>query len=223
MGYAGELLRGAPAHRYEGVMEDSDRRNTGRGTNQKSLCSKGADLDFGPAVWAHLRKARPMIGVAWRLVCRGFDGAADEPSASRSAGGGLPLLLRFSGDRSFHGGAWRGETWRCGDNVGKGVGQGGVGFREQSGGRIDHGAEQFGCGHRRRLKGTVMIEHPPREHRLGSFLDPLIDQSCNFLAQIRSVVESGELKTLQRSARSRLQIIERRSKPRNSHGQSSNL
>jgi hypothetical protein len=69
----------------------------------------------------------------------------------------------------------------------------------------------------------MVIQHPSSEHRFGRFLYPLIDQGTNFLPQIRRVIEPGELKTLQRGARSRLQIVERRSESRYGHGQSSIL
>lgn len=52
----------------------------------------------------------------------------------------------------------------------------------------------------RRVKGFVMIKHPPRQGRFGGFLDPLVDQSRNFLAQIRGMVQSRQLEALQGGA-----------------------
>ena len=69
----------------------------------------------------------------------------------------------------------------------------------------------------------MVIEHPSREDRFECLLDPLIDQGGNFLPQIRGVVEARQLKTLQRGARSCLQIVKRRSESRYGHGQSTNL
>ena len=69
----------------------------------------------------------------------------------------------------------------------------------------------------------MVIEHPSGEQGFGRFLDPLIHQGGNFLPQVRGVVEMNQFITLQRCARSRLQIIERRSESRYGHGQSSNL
>jgi hypothetical protein len=69
----------------------------------------------------------------------------------------------------------------------------------------------------------MVIEHPAREHGFGRLLDPLIDQGGNFMPQIGSMVEPCQLEALQRGARSRLQIVERRSESRNGHGQSSDL
>ena len=73
------------------------------------------------------------------------------------------------------------------------------------------------------LQGLVVVEHPSGEQGFGGFLDPLVDQRGDFLTQVGGVIEPSEFKTLQRGARGRLQIIERRSKPRDSHGQSSDL
>lgn len=69
----------------------------------------------------------------------------------------------------------------------------------------------------------MVIEHPAGEHGLGSFLDPLVDQGGNFLAEIGGVIEASELEALQGSSRSSLQIIERGSETRNGHGQSSDI
>lgn len=41
-----------------------------------------------------------------------------------------------------------------------------------------------------------MIEQIAGERRFGRFLDPLVDQSGDFAAEIRGVIQSGELETL---------------------------
>ena len=69
----------------------------------------------------------------------------------------------------------------------------------------------------------MVIEHPAREHGRRRLLDPLINQYGNFPPEICGVIQAGQLKTLQRRARSRLQVIEWRSEARNGHGQRSNL
>lgn len=69
----------------------------------------------------------------------------------------------------------------------------------------------------------MVIEHPAGEHGFGGFLDPLVDEGGDFLAQVGGVVEAGELEALQGSAGSRLEIVERRSESGNGHGQSSSV
>ena len=140
-------------------------------------------------------------------------------TARRSTGSGLPLFLRFSLNRSFHGGARIGKAWRRRSDFG----QGRFGFREQGGGLVEERADHFGGRYGRGLQGLVVIQQPSSEHGLGRLLDPLVDQDGNFLPQVGSVVEARQLKTLQRGARSRLEIVERRGKPRYGHGQSSDL
>jgi hypothetical protein len=148
--------------------------------------------------WGFAGEARGKIGVAWRFACREAAGSGMERPWRRSACCGLPLFLRFSGNRSFHGGARIRKARRRWNNVRHGR----LRFREQSGGRVEHWAEHFGGRDGRRLQGLVVIEHPSREHGFGRLLDPLVDQGGNFLAQIRGVVEARQLKTLQRGARS---------------------
>lgn len=53
----------------------------------------------------------------------------------------------------------------------------------------------------------MVIEHPARQRRFGSFLNPLVDQCRDFSPQIGGVVEAGELKALQGGARSSSQVI----------------
>jgi hypothetical protein len=181
--------------------------------------SKGAGLNFILSLQGFVEKALSGIGVAWRMAHRGLGGWGHKQASRRSAGNGLPLFLGFSGDRPFHGGARIRKTWRRGNDFGPGR----LGFREQSGGRVDQRADHFGGRHGRGLQGFMVIEHPSGEDGFGRLLDPLIDQSSNFLTQIGRVIEPRQFKTLQRGARSRLQIIERRGKPRNGHDQSSDL
>jgi len=159
------------------------------------------------------------IAVGWRWARRGLVVSEHEQGPHRSASGGLPLFLRFSGDRSFYGGAGIRKARRRGNDVGHRQ----LGFREQSGGWVDQRAHKLGGRDRGRSQGLMVIEHPSGEHRFGRLLDPLVHQGGNFLAQIRGVVEACQLKTLQRGARSGLQIVERRSESRNGHGQSSHL
>jgi len=151
-----------------------------------------------------------------RRKCAGWGG---KHISHRPAGGELSLFLRFSSDRCFQGRGGSGKTRGRGNHVRAWR----LGIGEQRGGRIDQSANDFRGRQRGGLQGFMVIEHPAGEHRFGSFLDPLIDQSGNFLAEIRGVIQSGQLKTLQRGARGRLQIVERGSGPRDGHGQSSNL
>ena len=196
-----------------------DLRNVVQMKSGAARGAKGAGAGFIPFVGGFVEKVRQMFGAGWRLACLRFAGWWKRQTTRRSACGGLPLFLRFSGDRSFHGGARIGKAWRRGNDVG----QGRLRFREQGGGRVEERADHFGGRHGRGLQGLVVIEHPSGEHGFGGLLDPLVDQGGNFLAQVRSVVEPRQLKTLQRGAGSRLEIVERRSKPRDGHGQSSDL
>jgi hypothetical protein len=184
-----------------------------------TLRPKGTELNVIPALWEFVEKARREIDVTWRLERQWLLGSKDGKPMRRSAGGGLPLLLRFSSDRSLHGGARSGIAWRSRNDFGDGR----LEFGEKGGDRIDQSVDNFSVGHGRGLQGLMVIEHPSGEHRLRRLLNPLIDQGGNFLSQIRGVMEPCQLKTLQRGARSRLQIVERRSESRNGHGQSSNL
>ena len=131
----------------------------------------------------------------------------------------MPLFWGLSCDGSFYPGTRIRKTRGRGNDAGPGR----LGFREKGGGRVDKGADQFGRGHGGRLQGLAMIEHPSGQHGFGSLLNPLIDECGYFLTQIRGVIEARQLVTLQRGARCRPEIIERRSKPRGGHGQSSNL
>jgi hypothetical protein len=160
--------------------------------------SKRVGVSFIPFICGFGGKARRRIGVAWRLACREVAASGMERPGRRSACCGLPLFLRFSGNRPFQGGARIRKARRRGNDVGNGR----LGFREQSGGRVEHRADHFGGRHGRRLQGLVMIEHPSGEHGLGRLLDPLVHQGGNFLAEIRGMVQACQLKTLQRGARS---------------------
>lgn len=196
-----------------------DLRNAAQIKRGAARGAKGAGADFIPFVWDFVRKVRQMFGVGWRLARLRFAGWWKRRTSRRSACGGLPLFLRFSGDRSLHGGARIGKARRRGDDFG----QRRLRLWEQGGGRIEKRAYHLGGRHGRGLQGLVVVEHPAGEHGFGGLLDPLVDQGGNFLAQVRSVVEPRQLKTLQRGAGSRLEIVERRSKTRDGHGQSSNL
>ena len=91
--------------------------------------------------------------------------------------------------------------------------RGGADSGKQGGGRVDQGADDFGVGHGGGLQGLVVVEHPSGEQGFGGFLDPLVDEDGNFLAQVGGMVEPREFKALQGGARGRLQIVEGRSKP----------
>jgi hypothetical protein len=196
-----------------------DPRNAVQMKSGAARGAKGAGAGFIPFVRGFVEKVRQMFKAGWRLACLRFAGWWKQRTSHRSACGGLPLFLRFSGDRSLHGDTRIGKAWRRGNDIGKGR----LRFREQSRGRIEHRANHFGGGHGRRLQGLVVIEHPSGEHGFGCLLNPLVDQGGNFLPQVGSVVEARQFKTLQRCAGSRLEIVERRSNPRYGHGQSSNL
>jgi hypothetical protein len=196
-----------------------DRRNAVQIESGAARGAKGAGAGFIPFVRGFVEKVRQMFGAGWRLARLRFAGWWKGVTTRRSACGGLPLFLRFAGDRSFHGGARIGKAWGRGDDVG----QGRFGFREQGGGRVEHRADHVGGSHGRGLQGLVVIEHPSGEHGFRRLLNPLVDQGGNFLPQVGSVIEARQLKTLQRGARSRLEIVERRSESRYGHGQSSNL
>lgn len=137
----------------------------------------------------------------------------------RSAGGGMPLFLGFAGEGSLDGCAGRGIAGRSGNDFGCGR----DGFGEQGVGRVDQGANQIGRRDRRGLQGFVVIEHPAGEKGFAAFLDPLIDQSGDFISKVGCVIEAREFKTLQGSARCGLQVVEGRSESGNGHGQGSNL
>jgi hypothetical protein len=218
--YASELQReGAIGVRYVDRSQVLNLRKAAQIVEGTTRRPKGAGLDFIPAILEFLEKVRREIHVTLRLERYGLLGSREGRPMRRSASGGLPLPLRFSGDRSLHGGARRGIAGRRRNDFG----DGGLGFREKGGGRVEQGADHFSGGHGRRLQGLMVVEHPSGEHGLRRLLNPLIDQGGNFLSQIRGVIEPCQLKTLQRGARCRLQIVERRSESRNCHGQSSNL
>ena len=196
-----------------------NRMNVVQRTYRETHCPDRSGLNVVCLHGAPIEIVRRKIGLCRRSGRLSFAGAEHERVPRRSAGGGLPLFLRLSGDRSFHGCAGSGKTWRRGNDFGCRR----LGFREQGGGRVDKSSDQFGRRNRRGLQGLMVIEHPSREQRFGGLLDPLIHQGGNFMPQICSVVEPSQLKTLQRGARSGLQVVERRSESRYGHGQSSNL
>ncbi len=204
LGCAGEGLRKAAGAvcRGEG-MDVLNQRDVVHIASGAKRCSKGAGLNFISFLWGFVEKARRKIGAAWRLARCGFDRRGREQASRRSPCSGLPLFLRFSGDRSLHRGARIRKTWGGWNDLGYGR----LGFREQGGGRVNQRADDFGRRHRRRLQRLMVIEHPSGEHGFGRLLDPLIHQCGNLLTQIRSVIEPSQLKTLQRGTRSGLQIV----------------
>jgi hypothetical protein len=109
---------------------------------------------------------------------------------------GLSLLLELSGKRSFDGCAGLGEARRRGNDLGKRRG----GLGKQRGRGIGDSANDIGSRHRGRLQGLVMVKHPARQDGLGRFLNPSIDQGGDLLTQVGGVIQTSELKTLQRSA-----------------------
>jgi hypothetical protein len=138
-----------------------------------------------------------------------------EWAVRKLARGGLSLLLRLSGNLAFYGAVGLGVARRGRAEIGDGR----RGLREQCGRRVDQGAGYVGGGHGRGLQRLVMIEHPAGEHGFGGFLDPLVDQRGDFLAEICGVVEPRQFVALQRGARSRLQIVKRGRETGNRHGQ----
>lgn len=162
--------------------------------------SQSGGTKFNSYVWVPCDEACREIGVGRREVRRKFIGSAQEREARGSAGGGLPLFLGFSSERRLHGSRGGGKARRRGNHVGDGR----LGFREQGGGRVNQTSSDFRGRHGRQLQGFMVIEHPAGEHGFGGLLDPLIDQSGNFLPQVGSVVEAREFKALQRGARGRL-------------------
>lgn len=130
---------------------------------------------------------------------------------------GLSLLLDFSGKRSFDGCAGLCEARGRGNDLGKRRGR----LGKERVRRLREGASDVASRHRGQLQGLVMVEQPSRQDGLGRLLDPLVNQNADLVAQIGSVVQTSEFKTLQRSARSRLEIVGGRRKTGNGHGQSS--
>ena len=65
------------------------------------------------------------------------------------------------------------------------VGDGGIGFWKQCGGRVDQRADDFGVKQGGGSQGFLVVEHPSREEGFGCLLDPLVDQRGIFLAQVR--------------------------------------
>lgn len=219
LGYVAEVQRNvAVAVRCVDSGKVLNRREVVQITNCATHGPVRASSDFLHALWRLGQTGSRTLGVAWRLARRGLLGDGQRRLLGRSASGRLPLLLWFSGDRSFHGGARRGKAWRRRNEFRNGR----LGFGKQRGDWVDQSANHVGGRHRRRLQGFMVIEHPSGEHGFRRLLNPLIDQGGYFLPQIRGVIEPRQLKTLQRSARSRLEIIERRSESRYGHGQSSN-
>jgi hypothetical protein len=129
-------------------MEVLNRRNAGRIVNGATICPERAGLKFIPVICAPREKARREIDVDCQLVCHGLSGSGHERPLPRSACGGLPLLLRFSSDRSFHVGARSDKAWRGRNDFGNGR----LRFREQGSERVDQGADHFGGGHGGRLE-----------------------------------------------------------------------
>ena len=92
-------------------------------------------------------------------------------------------------------------------------------FCERVNARVLKGAQKIRDRQGRFAKRAVMFEHPARQHRFRCFLEPLIDQYSDFTAQVRGMVEAGELETLQGRSRSRMQIVDGGHDARYSHGQ----
>jgi hypothetical protein len=53
----------------------------------------------------------------------------------------------------------------------------------------------------------MMIEHPAGEHGFATFLNPLVDEGCDFVTEIGGMVETCKLKALQGRAGCGLQIV----------------
>ena len=104
--------------------------------------------------WGLVKEARRAIKSAWRLGGRGSLEMGYGQLSQRLAGDGLALLLRFSGDRSFQGGARSGEAWRGRNDIGDGR----LGFGQQSGDWVDQRADQLSRRHRGGLQGFMVVE-----------------------------------------------------------------
>ena len=84
------------------------------------MLEKRARGNFFLFNWGLVKEARRAIKSAWRLGGRGSLEMGYGQLSQRLAGDGLALLLRFSGDRSFQGGARSGEAWRGRNDIGDG-------------------------------------------------------------------------------------------------------
>jgi len=107
------------------------------------------------------------------------------------------------------------ETWRRGTNVYRGLRS----LRQRVKARVLDIAQEISHGQGGFAKRAVMVEHPSGQHCFGGFFEPLINQNSNFSSQICRVVQTGQLKALQRSARRRAEIVDRGSDARYGHGQ----
>ena len=74
--------------------------------------------------------------------------------------------------------------------------------------RILKRAEDLRCVQGWLMNRAVMLQHPARQHGFACVLNPLVDQNRDFTAQIGGVIQTCQLKTLQRGTRSRVQVVD---------------
>ena len=120
--------------------------------------------------------------------------------------GGGSVFLGFAVDGAVEGRARIGEAWRSGPDVGWRRLR--IGTRGRSG--FEEGLKRVGHCEGRGAKGMAVIEQPAGEQGFGLFFNPLIDQGCNFAAQIGRVIQSRKFKTFQGCRKCFAQIFERR-------------
>ena len=83
-----------------------------------------------------------------------------------------------------------GWSW---DNFERDVREGGQGAC----GGFFQSAQELGGWRPRLMKHGVVLQHPARQHGLGGFLDPFVDQGRNFAPEVGGVIQPRELETFQ--------------------------
>lgn len=156
------------------------------------------------------------LGASGRKELQGLASCGSEKSQGLiSYGrGGLQCLASRGGPTflglAFHGAVdWLariGETRRSRDEVGGDRLR--IGRRSRIG--VEERLKEIGCGKVRFVKGIAVIQHPASQQSFGRFLNPLIDQCRDFAAEIRGMVQAGQLETLQGCGGCLSQIFKRR-------------
>jgi hypothetical protein len=82
---------------------DLDRRIGVRFVNRATKCPTRTGVCFADSFPSLVTKEGAEIGVVRRTARRKFSLSACESALRRSPGGGLPLFLRFAGNRCFQG------------------------------------------------------------------------------------------------------------------------
>jgi hypothetical protein len=124
------------------------------------------------------------------------------------------LFMRFATECSSDSMACFREMGRSGTDLGRLFG--GPWQRGSTG--ILQSAERFGDGQGRLAKRAMIFQHPTRQHRFSSFLQPLIHQNSDLAPQISGVIQTGQLKTLQGRPRSVLEVVNWGNDARHGHG-----